>query len=86
MLSSPFAAVNPNVFGGFDAEIVQVRSLISCRHRTSIGFASNRHYYFGCALPPRVHPSLQSSFPGHVIVIVSDYTWWAESQNACCHH
>jgi hypothetical protein len=28
MLSSPFAAVNPNVFGGFDAEIVQVRSLI----------------------------------------------------------
>ena len=28
MLSSPFAAVNPNVCGGFDAEIVQVRSLI----------------------------------------------------------
>jgi hypothetical protein len=28
MLFSPFAAVNPNFFGGFDAEIVQARPLI----------------------------------------------------------
>jgi hypothetical protein len=81
MLSSFFAVLNSNVFGGFDAELFQVRSLIGIERQSAsprIGIITSAARYRpaftqACNLPS-----------GHVIVC--DYTWWAESQNACCLH